>query len=199
LSDVDTDETWVWEDGTTGTYRNWASAQPDNGTDEDCAAYDVTGTWVDALCTTGETYACIYCTSDLASAGQAMSDEYVTARSYYSFHTATPLAFNDAQADCVARGGNLASVYNAMEDEVVFDALGENGWIGLTDADADETWVWTCGCTGAQFDYRSWATDKPDNGTDEDCAAYDASGTWDDVVCTTENVYACKYSSVADA
>ena len=103
LSDVETDETWGWEDGTTGNYRNWAADRPDNGTDEDCAYFDANGTWEDVVCTLEQYYACKYCTQALATAGQAMTAEYVTKRAFFSFHTATPLAHSDAKAACVSR------------------------------------------------------------------------------------------------
>jgi len=68
-SDVAVDQTWVWEDGTTGTYTNWATDQPDNGTDADCAMFDTNGQWEDYDCTENNFYACKYATVEAATAG----------------------------------------------------------------------------------------------------------------------------------
>ena len=61
----------VWEDGTTGTYTNWATDQPDNGTDADCAMFDTNGQWEDYDCTQDYFYACKYVTVAAATAGKS--------------------------------------------------------------------------------------------------------------------------------
>ena len=43
LIDINNDNTFVWTDGSSSTYRFWSSGQPDNsGGAEDCV-----GTWID--------------------------------------------------------------------------------------------------------------------------------------------------------
>ena len=60
------------------------------------------------------------------------------------------LSWTDAEAACVANGGNLASMHSDADHLVVMRACNEvsdtgNCWIGLNDADEEGTFVWTDG------------------------------------------------------
>ena len=62
-------------------------------------------------------------------------------------------SFADARADCVSRGGDLASIRNAKEFELVKEAIGADiskqwkmYWFGLKPLNiVKKKWVWTDG------------------------------------------------------
>jgi hypothetical protein len=63
LSDVASEGTWIWVDGTlAGSAVYWAAGQPNGGTTEDCARLHVDGagigTWFDDACTSSWRYVC---------------------------------------------------------------------------------------------------------------------------------------------
>lgn len=44
-----------------------------------------------------------------------------------------PLAFADAEADCVRQGGHLASIHSEAEMETVQSLVSNTAWIGMND------------------------------------------------------------------
>ena len=55
LTDVASENTWIWESGSTSTYRKWMMNKPDGGSSEDCAVVDGSGNanttgWDDVRC-----------------------------------------------------------------------------------------------------------------------------------------------------
>ena len=60
LNDLETEGTYVWEDGSTSTYTNWSPGEPNNaGTDQHCAHTLFDGRWNDGSCGSGIN--CFYC------------------------------------------------------------------------------------------------------------------------------------------
>lgn len=59
LNDRATEGEWVWEDGSTSAYRDWAGGEPNDSGGEDCAAFNWSGIqWNDYACTTTLPYLC---------------------------------------------------------------------------------------------------------------------------------------------
>lgn len=98
----------------------------------------------------------------------------------------------DAQANCVAMGGHLASLTSARENGVGLSILPAGYfWIGLADPGVEGTYVWI---SGEGFSFTNWHEGEPNNANDEeDCvemygnyvgefAAF--SGDWNDALCT---------------
>jgi len=102
----------------------------------------------------------------------------------------TPRSFAEAEADAVARGGHLASIADADDNEaVVAAAYGWYVWIGLTDQDDSSTegsFVWTDGTPGA---YTNWAAGEPNDYNNEDCALMTSEGSWVDIACDGAQAY----------
>jgi len=73
-------------------------------------------------------------------------------------------------------------VADETQDEILFNELGANGYNGLEYKEQEQSWYW--GTVAAT--YENWGTDQPSNGTDKECAVYDATSTWGHVVCTSE-------------
>ena len=85
----------------------------------------------------------------------------VTPDAYYGVRTL--VSQTDAEAACVANGGNLASMHSDADHLVVMRACNEvsdtgNCWIGLNDADEEGTFVWT---DGSALDYENWNAGEP--------------------------------------
>ena len=105
-------------------------------------------------------------------------------------------AYVQAQEDCVARGGNLASIRNQSEQQqLVTASLGlwwSSWWIGLDDIEEEGTFVWQ---DGTPTDYTAWANNEPNDSNGEDCGhiANWAGGLWNDIPCKTEMPYICRY------
>ncbi|WP_437636548.1 CotH kinase family protein [Sorangium sp. So ce854] len=107
-----------------------------------------------------------------------------------------PATWEDAELDCVAQGGHLASIHDEeMQDLVVSgaDAIQPGDWwIGLTDAASEGDFQWT---DGTPYDYERWTGGEPnDAGGGEHCAelAGWASGRWNDMPCDAELPYVCR-------
>jgi len=102
---------------------------------------------------------------------------------------------SEARADCVSRGGDLASIVNEKEPgalKVKFNIKGKY-WIGLDDRETEGTWVWS---NGDEFEYQNWGRGEPNNwGGNEDCVASYKSGKWNDENCDGHYKYICKYPS----
>jgi len=125
------------------------------------------------------------CPPDYSEPTEPDSDEpdsdYDLAKSLYSFHTDNPLTFTAASDDCVARGGLMASTLDEIENEVLYDAIGPIGWIGLTDVDEEMTFVWV---DGSPDTYRNWAPNEPNNWDEnEHCVIYWGGSQWNDYDC----------------
>ncbi|MBK8258930.1 MAG: CotH kinase family protein [Polyangiaceae bacterium] len=103
--------------------------------------------------------------------------------------------WSDAEADCVAQGGHLASIHDQTSyDEVVNGAYAITGgewYIGLGDAQTEGQFVWT---DGTPFDFTSWNDGEPNNAGDEDCVhlASWAGGLWNDIPCDVPAHYVCR-------
>lgn len=106
-------------------------------------------------------------------------------------------SYNDAEADCVARGGHLLSIHNAtMQNLAVAVAFGieifDDWWIGLNDRAAEGTFLWT---DGSPVDFTQWGDQEPnDAGDNEDCAnlSSEIGGYWNDLPCDEQHSYICR-------
>ena len=83
------------------------------------------------------------------------------------------MSWEDAQAFCEERGGNLVTITDSAEQQAVVEliTLGERGqyYIGATDAASEGTWKWV---TGESFSYANWdaRAAEPNGGTKANCA-----------------------------
>lgn len=95
----------------------------------------------------------------------------------------------DSEQNCLALGGNLASVHNLLEyrfmQALTKDTNGHlpDTWVGGFDAVKEGLWMWS---DGSRFDYTHWNTGEPNNaGEGEDCLQMNAASEklWFDVPC----------------
>ena len=104
---------------------------------------------------------------------------------------------DDAETNCVKRGGNLASVTSQeIQDRLFCFESADDFWIGLNDAATEATYVWPNG-DAYYASYTNWLTNPhvysaslqyvKTKGTGNG-----GSGEWENVDGTTKLKYACE-------
>ncbi|MFY8033362.1 MAG: lectin-like protein, partial [Flexibacteraceae bacterium] len=84
------------------------------------------------------------------------------------YRSTTPTTWTAARTNCIAAGGDLASLETEAEWTAVRTAAGNSEflWIGLSDAAVEGQFQWV---SGAPFNYTIWSSGEPNNyGGDED-------------------------------
>ncbi|XP_043937743.1 C-type lectin domain family 3 member A [Protopterus annectens] len=108
--------------------------------------------------------------------------------------------FHEANEDCIAQGGTLATPRNSDEN----DALMKYGkisipeasewWLGITDMVNEGKFV---DVNGIAVSFLNWdrSTKQPDGGKRENCAmvSQKAQGKWKDEVCRDAKKYICEF------
>ncbi len=110
----------------------------------------------------------------------------------------------NAELDCVALGGHLATVKTAASNAVVTALVSAtpSAFLGGNDLTTEGTFVWP---DGTPATYTNWRTGEPNNGNgggyEEDCIVIQGllAGVWDDRPCAPPPVdsgsyaYVCSY------
>ncbi|XP_061758842.1 galactose-specific lectin nattectin-like [Nerophis ophidion] len=106
-----------------------------------------------------------------------------------------PRNFTEAEKVCILKGGNLASIRNALENELVKALIVEAGfaagstWIGFSDAITEGEFLWT---DGSAFKFTDFAPTQPDNfNMSEDCGEINITTQWNDDDCFDLNNFVC--------
>ncbi|KAI5101326.1 C-type lectin domain family 3 member A [Silurus meridionalis] len=111
-----------------------------------------------------------------------------------------PKHYHEANEDCIAQGGTLATPRNLRENNDLRDyaKISSPGtkdfWIGVTDIVKEGQYV---DVNSKPITYFNWdrAKKEPTGGKRESCAviSLSAQGKWHDEVCRTEKRYICEY------
>jgi len=119
-------------------------------------------------------------------------------------HFDVATTWEQAQVQCVANGGSLASINSAEEGDAVAvmfpGGRGFSLWIGFNDRAQEGAWAWTDGSAVA---YTNWQSGEPNsNNGAEDCLELrgnQLSGlSWNDLSCTEALQYLCSRELVRD-
>ncbi|XP_039469816.1 CD209 antigen-like protein A isoform X2 [Oreochromis aureus] len=106
--------------------------------------------------------------------------------------SSTKNTWNDSREDCLQRGADLV-IINSREEQNFIREFKTRTWIGLTDAEKEQTWKWVDGTT---LTISFWDTDEPNSLVrDEDCAEiyfYRRENSWNDTPCGRKNVWICE-------
>lgn len=115
----------------------------------------------------------------------------------------TPKTWNEAQTYCAIYNNNLGYhlvTINSLNEESFLNTnestRGLNSWwIGYSDAGLEGFWTWSSGSSA----FTNWSSGQPDNLFDEDCAIdrFGGSDSWNDVPCTSTNVFICERDASA--
>ncbi|MHA2254309.1 MAG: lectin-like protein, partial [Candidatus Kariarchaeaceae archaeon] len=101
--------------------------------------------------------------------------------------------FNDAKADCEARGGHLVTIEDIAENNFVSSIAGSNRiWLGLTDSASEGTWKWI---TGESYGFSRWNSGEPNNAGNEDFVEMYSNGYWNDLHSGHVRTYVCEWEA----
>ncbi|XP_051799768.1 type-2 ice-structuring protein-like [Acanthochromis polyacanthus] len=109
----------------------------------------------------------------------------------------TPMTWAQAEKNCQALGGNLASVHDYREhlklQRVIRDATYSyrKTWIGGSDAQQENVFFWS---DGTPFRYTSWCPGEPNNHlAPQHCIQMNFGNTkcWDDLQCSYRRPSVC--------
>ncbi|XP_062503252.1 hepatitis A virus cellular receptor 1-like [Corticium candelabrum] len=115
----------------------------------------------------------------------------------------TKKTWNNAEADCVKRGGHLVSIGSFSENTLVYDIEGsnnrENVWIGINKDRSSKVWS-----DGTNISYKLWNKDRrrrrrDDDDDDDECVRMRRkNGKWDYKECDDDDdeyYYVCETSA----
>ena len=221
LNDKQTQETYVWSDGTafdTSVFNKWDSNQPSNTNgQQDCVAMRTDGKWDDLKCNKDYKFVCetstststnppvSTCTTPAPTTTPAPLTIPETEKCDSGWlHSGTKClkffaanaTFDEARKSCKCdNAGELVSVPDEARNTLIKQLTGGKvkTWIGGTDAVTEGTFTWT---DGTAWSFTKWMNaNQPNNGgTDgnQDCVIIREDGTWDDVDCATQRSYVCE-------
>jgi len=187
LDDESTEGTYVWADGSSLEYTNWASGEPNDWQgSEDCVGMYTSGEWNDYSCSTTMGYVCQVevCADGFTAVGNDMCLKAVTEEKTWS----------EAQEACEAFGTSLAVITSETAEadlssylQDISDESSYKFWIGLSISDDTPEWV-----DGSDFDY-SLFQDSADS--EDGCVVevYNGDKTyWDSRGCKKNYYYVCR-------
>ncbi|XP_071940909.1 macrophage mannose receptor 1-like [Antedon mediterranea] len=220
LSDTVTPGTYVWSDGASVSYTNWAQGQPDNS-GGDCVSItsgqSSPGFWIDTNCALGLPYVC-----EKSRVGYTHPPHTNPPRTTppsdqncapgwigYGSSCYLPneessqnnrLSWLEAQQSCLKMGGDLASFHSAAEEAYILGRFTpidqENAywlgyWIGLNDRTIEGGYEWS---DGTAVGYTNWGDGEPNDSGSEECVEmfFDGQRGWNDMDCSTVRNWICK-------
>ncbi|XP_030828520.1 C-type mannose receptor 2-like [Strongylocentrotus purpuratus] len=168
------DNTFIWIDGTTPSFTNWAPNEPNNndGIGEDCVEMRVGGDWNDEQCRAANAFVCSKGYEEIPLCDIKAGWEAFGDKCYLWVSDTKNIA--DATSYCTMMEGYVISINSA--DEQTFATSMQlryaniQYWIGLSDQDNRGTFTWQDG-TDTQS-YSHWNTDE----NEPDSNVYPACG-----------------------
>ncbi|XP_077984091.1 uncharacterized protein LOC144438793 [Glandiceps talaboti] len=201
-NDIESEGTWVEADGTSHSYSNWYSNEPNGAELENVVlmyARDYDG-WVDANV---EAQYQFICKADIGASAisqptvnPACSSGWVSLDDSCYYFSSSTMTFDNAQSDCKSNNGDLAIIdsdakWNFISQYIRYRYYTRNYWVGFTDTASEGTWVWENGVEDSSNSH--WRSGSPDNsGGSEHCARLDQYNGYQDVSCSSSNYFICE-------
>ena len=105
LNDIDTEGTYIWNDGTSGSFRMYAPNEPEGQpADADCFCQQRSGLWNDVEC--GQTFAYVCKIPSFTSGGGK-----------YSFFKDATKDWFEAKLECESLGQTLVTIESQAEND----------------------------------------------------------------------------------
>ncbi|KAK4303964.1 hypothetical protein Pmani_024063 [Petrolisthes manimaculis] len=181
---------FLWVDGSSLTYTNWAPGEPDGATTgEACVkATHNTGLWSDVFCEAQLSYVCQMDQDPYAPTEPSLLtcpppyDAYISygGACYRVVHT--PKTWQHGEDGCVDEGGHLASADSPGEAALLWMLahsanLTDHIWIGLNNRQLSSQFEWS---DGRATSYSQWGTGEPDASlVDHSCVTlHPRDGLW---------------------
>uniref|UniRef100_A0A8B9BIN9 Macrophage mannose receptor 1 n=1 Tax=Anser brachyrhynchus TaxID=132585 RepID=A0A8B9BIN9_9AVES len=217
LNDVLSELNFVWADGSTVSYTNWApgspklvepilfdSLHPEDGHNRlqyDCGALkrgppDDTGKWSDEPCYKSSGYICQKNSDPKLFKSSATVLDFAFDHSDGISYSVTRSRMNweEAQKSCNNNASELASILDAYSQSLMFliaQEYGEPLWIGLNSNVTKGTYQWT---DRWRLVYSKWSSGEPKQALA--CVYLDTDGTWKTASCREKFFSVCKKSNV---
>ena len=182
FNDHNSEASFSWIDGSSTSYTNWDSGEPNNSGEEDCTLmWKGNGKWNDDKCSLSKYFICNY--------------KRQTPKAYYMI--AINMNYWDANNYCSSNyGTSLATISNEIENEYIVHhalALGISSsnsiWIGYNDIWPEGSFSWV---SGASNGYTNWNSGEPNNSGNEDCTELSLSSKkWNDQNCGDQRYFVC--------
>ncbi len=181
---------------------NWKAGEPQNQSEDACAAMDQHGEWFESQCTAKKSFVCrgewngnnavkvisdFTCWTSLCSLCLKYKTSGLAGNSSGLIFVAENSSWRDAQNYCRDLSSDLISIHSAEENEAVHNvSLSQNVWIGLF----KDPWKWS---DGSNSSFRYWKTNQPNYRKDQDCVAaiFKDKGKWNDKKCTVNRKFIC--------
>lgn len=90
---------------------------------------------------------------------------------------------------------DLVTIFSPYENNYVKKLATDWTWIGLSDGESEGSWTWVDG-TGLG-EWKNWAENEPNGGSQENCVELSGSG-WNDKICSTPRPFVCKMAASTD-
>ncbi|XP_030257783.1 macrophage mannose receptor 1-like [Sparus aurata] len=207
LSAPDTNNGYVWSDGSPVNYQHWDDNEPNNHNNaESCAELRLYklgrgGSWNDAQCEKPNGWLCQIRAGVTpkpppppANPDYNMtSDGWLEWKGSQYYINDMTMAMEDARHFCKQRHGDLVTINSEEERVFLWKQISKkygSFWIGLT-VDLDGTFEWM---DGSQVVFQRWNTDQPKfQSYDENCASMSIyHGFWHNYNCGNEFRSLCK-------
>uniref|UniRef100_A0A8C3CTJ7 C-type lectin domain-containing protein n=1 Tax=Cairina moschata TaxID=8855 RepID=A0A8C3CTJ7_CAIMO len=198
LNDVLSELNFVWADGRTVSYTNWAPGSPKL---YDCVALkrgppDNTGKWSDEPCYKSSGYICQKNSDPKLFKSSATVLDFAFDHSDGISYSVTRSRMNweEAQKSCNNNASELASILDAYSQSLLFliaQEYGEPLWIGLNSNMTKGTYQWT---DRWRLVYSKWSSGEPKQALA--CVYLDTDGTWKTASCREKFFSVCKKSDV---
>ena len=196
-NDIETDGKFVWDTGEYFFYSNWASGEPNNAgpyVNQDYMRMYDDGTW-DDIEESSWPFVCewdSYKDNTKVTIPQGATE--FNGHSYIFIDTT--FGWDAAAEFCVRRGGHLATISSAEENDVVHSLCGaSNIWLGGNDCETEGTFAWM---TGEAMNFTNWSSGEPNdgNGSNQDYMQMYENGLWDDVQDDSSKFFVCEWDFV---
>ncbi|XP_063048519.1 macrophage mannose receptor 1-like, partial [Engraulis encrasicolus] len=202
LNQLNSESGWQWVDGNPFSYLRWGSGQPNPAPGWSCASLITAQNyeWQNKLCSRRHGYICQKRTTISATATPAppvaCNAPWISYAGHCYFLNRTKNTWKDANAQCIAGGGHLASIHNIEEQSFVLSQLGyretDKLWIGLNDKKTQLLFEWS---DHSRVMFTAWDVQEPSHhrSEEEDCVLMGGKdGKWGDASCEEQNGFICK-------
>uniref|UniRef100_A0A7M4EUT4 Macrophage mannose receptor 1-like n=1 Tax=Crocodylus porosus TaxID=8502 RepID=A0A7M4EUT4_CROPO len=202
LHDMHLEMAFLWTDGSSISYANWALGAPSNknfynehdNSEKNCVIMALgNGKWRDKDCTEAKGYIC-QINSDpkllLSSTTVPASDFTHFGGSSYSI-IQSKMTWEEARKNCKNKSSELASILDAYSQSFLWLQIlkyGEPVWIGLN-SEMSTYYQWT---DNWLIKYSQWARGQPK--TKRACVYVDINGYWNTASCNKNFSSVCKRS-----
>ncbi|CAI5788830.1 Uncharacterized protein PODLI_1B041026 [Podarcis lilfordi] len=203
FNDINSEEMYLWTDGSRVSYTNWVKGFPSSNYDaerEDCVAMknrplQESGKWRHFHCSEKKGYICQTDTDPKTPVLPTPTTAYrirYNNNTYFFFES--KMAWKDAQKSCEQQSFNLASILDPFTHSFLWLRLLKYKspvWIGLNTNVTDGQYTWT---DKFKMKFTKWAPGEPKQNFG--CVYLDLDGTWKTGSCNEHYFPLCKHSDV---